>query len=200
MPAVSPAPGETRFSFLCRRCGTTLEGRTEQVGRSGRCPTCGATFTVPPRDTRTGQGSPAAARRDEAPVPMHAYAAAGENAPQIVRRPDGSQAIQCVRCRAQSPIDAEVCTRCGTPFTLEGAERVAEEIGGIDPSSSAALVWGILAVPCLGLTGPLAIWFGFKALRRPALAYEPRGPRTRAIIGLLLGVLGLIEAAYVLTH
>src|SRR5947209_11398302 len=38
--------------------------------------------------------------------PVHAYAAAGERAPRILRRNDGTQNIQCPRCNSVSPITA----------------------------------------------------------------------------------------------
>lgn len=58
----------------------------------------------------------------ELPTPVHAYAAAGDMAPIIVRKGDDSLFIRCRLCDHENPVDADCCDRCGRPFTLEGAE------------------------------------------------------------------------------
>jgi DNA-directed RNA polymerase subunit RPC12/RpoP len=129
-PHGGAAPTRRRFTFSCQRCGSVLEAIGEQCGQTGRCPTCGAVFVVPPVDPETGTATEVAVVADDGqlPTPMHAYATAGDRAPKIVRRETGEQVIVCPRCRREMPIDADGCTACGVPFTLEGAET--RGIGG----------------------------------------------------------------------
>src|SRR5260370_12762492 len=94
------------------------------------------------------------------PPPVHAYAAAGERAPRILRRGDGSQNIQCPRCNSVSPITANNCKSCGMPFTMEGT--TLEAAGTSNGFCVASLVLGIIGIPafCAVLPPILAIVFG----------------------------------------
>ncbi len=122
---------ERRYHFQCLRCGSVLEARLSQAGQSGKCPTCGAMFRIPLVDPQTGLASnnadPGSDGQD--PTPLHAYAAAGTEAPQIIRHEDDRLEIQCRRCGTRSPITVNNCASCGIPFTLEGLEQVARPAG-----------------------------------------------------------------------
>ena len=71
-----------RFTFSCARCASILEARGDHCGTKGRCPTCGAIFTIPEVDPRTGLPAKSAHVADDGqlPTPMHAYATAGAKA------------------------------------------------------------------------------------------------------------------------
>ena len=79
------------------------------------------------------------------PHPVHAYAAAGERAPRILRSDDGRQSIMCPRCHALSPITANNCKSCGMPFTMEGT--TLEAAGTSNGFCVASLVLGIIGIP-----------------------------------------------------
>jgi DNA-directed RNA polymerase subunit M/transcription elongation factor TFIIS len=125
-PAERAQP-ERAYCFRCLRCGSMLEAHAGQAGQAGRCPTCDAGFTIPEFDPRTGAAKGHADPGDdgENPTPMHAYAAAGQHAPKLVRRPDDTLVIECPRCERQSPVSSNNCPGCGLPFTLEGATQSA---------------------------------------------------------------------------
>jgi predicted RNA-binding Zn-ribbon protein involved in translation (DUF1610 family) len=120
-PPTRPPPGRL-FQFQCLRCGSVLEARSSQAGRQGKCPSCAAIFTVPELDPRTGLARTNAdpGEDGENPAPVHAYAAAGTMAPQILRREDERLSIRCPRCQTDSEISANACPKCGLPFTMEG--------------------------------------------------------------------------------
>jgi len=189
-----------RFTFTCQRCGSALEGHSGISGQPGRCPTCGVVFTIPAVDRRTGLplGPAEVAEDGELPTPMHAYAAAGTKAPVIRRRPNGDQYIVCPRCDAEASVDANICGRCGLPFTIEGAHAVA--VGAVATANSAAtasLVLGILGLVtfCFPLLGGLAVIFGGVALARTPHVGGQQPGRRHAIAGMVCGAIAI--AAYV---
>lgn len=201
-PDTSASPVSTayvptiRFTFTCQRCGSALEGHSGLCKQLGRCPTCGAVFTIPEIDRRTGLplGPAVVADDGELPTPMHAYAAAGTKAPSIRRRSDGEPYILCPRCDFESSIEANICPRCGLPFTIEGASAVA--VGAATASNSlatASLVFGILALPtyCFPLLGVVAIATGLIALHRMGKSAVPTSGRGQAIGGLVCGGLSI---------
>jgi hypothetical protein len=180
------------FSFRCSQCNCRLEAYTGMVGQVGQSPTCAAEFHVPPpnaQTVRTGGTPP----EEEYAQPVHAYAAAGQRAPKILRLADDRQAIQCPRCGHVNEVTRNNCARCAAPFTLEGAEQ------GPPPQSTgnfglASLVLGIISVPA-GITvvpPVLAIIFGILSFRQPAPPTSPT--RWQPILGIVLGALGLIPA------
>ena len=196
----APPPGRP-FHFRCLRCASVLEGRSNQSGQQGKCPTCGGVFTVPPMDPRTGLAVSHADPGDdgENPTPMHAYAAAGTKAPGLVRKQDESVAILCSRCQRESDVRSNNCPFCGLPFTMEGLtfSVPTRNAGG----GTAALTLGILAVPmafCIGIgfiPGILAVGIGLVA--RSKARGEPTGT---ADAGILLGVLACAISLLVLTQ
>jgi DNA-directed RNA polymerase subunit RPC12/RpoP len=193
-PTTALTTAHLRFSFTCLRCGSILEASGDMCGHRGRCPTCGVVFTVPQVDRQTGVAMTSAEVADDGqlPTPMHAYANAGERAPKVVRNPDGSQAIVCPRCARHMPVDANICTACGIPFTMEGASTVIQGSSALNPLAGWALTIGVCSVLtfCLPVLGPLAIGVGWTALKR-AKVYGNRGGRGMAITGIVLGAISL---------
>lgn len=166
-----------------------LEAHTGMCGRSGHCPTCDALFVIPSVHPVTGMplGAADPGGPVENPTPVHAYAASGDQAPNIVRDESGEAMIECPKCHAHSPVDANRCEGCNAPFTLEGA-AAASRWG--DARSNAAFVLGIIALPVcmLFLPGLLAIALGWSSI-----ADYPRGSRPVAgSIGLGLGALSMV--------
>jgi uncharacterized C2H2 Zn-finger protein len=183
-----PPPVDVRaVSFACPRCDSVLESSAGLAGQTGRCPTCGARFVIP-ADSRGRQTRAQAIDQDDAdPVPMHAYAASGRQAPQIVQQPDGATAIRCPRCGAHSDIDANNCAGCGAPFSTEGVPRAYG--GGTNALATFALVFGLIGLPLnpLFVFGGLAVVLGMASW---LLRMETR-PSGVAIAGMLLGLLSL---------
>src|SRR2546430_2686654 len=106
LPRPSFAPGAggirgggKRYGFNCPYCSSRLEAQEAQAAQDGTCPTCGSTITIPILD-RYGRLIDPKTRQiiKQDPHPVHAYAAAGDRAPQIIRGPDGKQSIRCSRC------------------------------------------------------------------------------------------------------
>lgn len=190
-PRIDRGRTALRFQFACRRCGSILEAIGSLCGRPGRCPTCGTVFIIPEVDQRTGVPlePPSAAKEDEPPQPVHAYAAGGAAAPKIERMPDGSSQIICPRCKARSPIEADLCHSCGQPFTLEGATAVAGEIDAPGRWAGLSITVGALSC-CIPVLGPVAIVFAGIALHRTRATPLSRTSRSPAMIGMLLGVVG----------
>ena len=123
------------------------------------------------------------------PHPVHAYAAAGERAPRIVRQSTGAQTIQCPRCDKSSPITANNCKSCGMPFTMEGT--TLEAAGTSNGFCVASLVLGIISLPagCTVITPLLSVIFGIIGLNQTATAGETGG-RGMAIAGIVCGLVG----------
>ncbi len=187
------SPQSTRFTFVCGRCDSPLEARSDLCGQPGRCPTCGALFLVPNLKLGTNRAvGPAIVADDgQLPTPMHAYATAGDRAPVIRRLRTGEQVIICPRCRQEMPIDANTCSACGVPFTMEGVAGGAFLEPESNRLASAALIVGILAIiaPCQPVLGPIAIGLGVAGLKE-ALRIGPARPGfNHSIAGLALGTL-----------
>lgn len=130
------------------------------------------------------------------PTPVHAYAAAGEKAPGIVRREDDSLFIRCPRCERENPITADNCRDCGLPFTLEGAEFSVgtAQSSGVDT----ALILGAVAVPlsmCGGIgfiPGVLAIVMGWHSQNQRETSRHRAG-WAGVILGLIACTISLFQ-------
>jgi hypothetical protein len=198
-PAAAEAPSYAttiRFTFSCQRCQSILEGNSQLSGQIGRCPSCGAVFTVPQVDRKTGLPlGPAHVEDDgQLPTPVHAYATAGDKAPKIVRLGDDRQVIVCPRCAGHMPIDSNLCKSCGIPFTMEGAAAVMETASPTNPYASASLIVGILSVPtfmCVGVPALVAIVLGTIGLTRMSKDDPAKRGRMAAIIGIVCGAVSL---------
>jgi Domain of unknown function (DUF4190) len=196
-PAPQPAPYHSRepvrrFGFDCPWCSSRLEATMLTAGQQGQCPTCGNTIRIPILDRYGRLIDPDTNKvLKPDPHPVHAYAAAGDRAPKIVRSQTGSQSIQCSRCSSVNPINSNNCRSCGIPFTLEGTVRT--ESGGTNGFATTSLVLGILGIPScmIFLPSVLAIVFGVIALTK-LRGDEPGGPRKTAIAGICCGVIGLL--------
>jgi hypothetical protein len=189
-PALS-ATGR-RYGFNCPYCSSRLEANDAMAAQDGQCPTCGNSITIPIRD-RYGRLIDPKTRQiiKQPPHPVHAYAAAGERAPRIIRSERGVQNIQCPRCRALSPINANMCKGCGMPFTMEGTTQ--EPATGSNGFSVASLVLGIIGIPafCVVLPSLLAVIFGTVSLLQ-SRANAERGGRGMAIAGIICGLIGCL--------
>jgi len=191
------------FSFRCHRCGSILEGRTEQIGRTGQCPTCEAVFVIPTPGSRKALAIAQPRPEDEpGPHPVHAYAAAGHKAPQIVEVRPGHLAIRCSRCATMCPVDADACPACGVPFTIDAATRRALPTG-TDGFAVASMVLGIVAIVtagCVvgGVVGIIAIVFGAIGLQRLGQPGGARRGRGMAIAGVACGTVALVAAGAIL--
>ena len=150
-PAVAPQrPGGSRFSgkrygFLWGYCSSRLEATESMAAQEGECPTCGNQITIPILDRHDRLIDPKTRQIiKQDPHPVHAYAAAGDRAPKIIRAKEGKQYIVCPRCAATSPITANNCKSCGMPFTMEGT--TLEATGASNGFCVASLVLGIIGL------------------------------------------------------
>jgi uncharacterized C2H2 Zn-finger protein len=188
-----------RFTFSCQRCGSVLEASGDMATRSGRCPTCGAVFTVPDVDPNTGLAAGPATVADDGqlPTPMHAYATAGGKAPTIRRLPNGDSVIICPRCNRNMPVDADLCGSCGLPFTMEGATTAAESVEYGNAPATAALTVGVLSLLtfCFPILGIVAILLGVRAIQKANSLGPQRTGRSMAIAGIVCGVLSITAFA-----
>ena len=163
LAAGSRGVGGKRYGFNCGYCSSRLEATESMAAQDGQCPTCGKTITIPILD-RYGRLIDPKTRQiiKQDPHPVHAYAAAGERAQNILRQPGGASAqnIQCPRCKTLSPITANNCKACGMPFTMEGT--TLEASGASNGFCVASLVLGIISIPAFCSVVPwlLAIIFG----------------------------------------
>ena len=192
-PGQSRAPGK-RYGFNCGYCSSRLEATEAMAAQDGQCPTCGNNITIPILD-RYGRLIDPKTRQiiKQDPHPVHAYAAAGERAPAILRTNDGRLIIRCPRCQAISPISANNCKACGMPFTMEGT--TVDASGTNNGYAVASLVLGIIGVVlfCIPIIVPgLALIFGTIALRQANKTESPGNSRGMAIAGIILGVIGLL--------
>ncbi len=203
-PPVAPS---LRFNFSCRACGSVLEALIAQSGTPGRCPTCAAVFNIPRVDIRTGLalGGGDSGETKQDPTPVHAYAAAGGKAPEIVHLEGAGQAIVCPRCAVTSDIEQNYCAACGFPFTMEGASRAAQ--ASADGYAVASFVVGLLSLPvCIcadaygGIGAFLAGILGWTSLTRVRTAGSARGGRAWAVAGLALAVVGLVVMLAKMIH
>lgn len=185
------------FCFLCGQCDSPLEAGLEMIGRSGRCPRCGAEFEIPAADARKKR---IVARRDDADETpsVHAYASDGRSAPRIVNDPDAGQAILCAHCGSRSAIDADCCSVCARPFTMAGVHSTMDRPGAT--RASVCLTMGILSLPAVacawGIGASLALgaicigWAGWTASRS-----TDRTTRRLILIGLLCSAAAMGTAA-----
>ncbi len=197
---IRPSGGGKRYGFNCGYCSSRLEATEAQAAQDGTCPTCGNSITIPIQD-RYGRLIDPKTRQiiKQDPHPVHAYAAAGDRAPQILRQADGKQIIRCARCGAASPITANNCKACGMPFTMEGT--TLEAAGSSNGYAVAGLVLGIIGVPacyCL-IFSILSIVFGslgYNQLSKSGV----QGGKGMAITGIVFGVIGLGLGALLQLH
>jgi len=188
-----------RFGFNCAYCSSRLEAVESQSSDEGACPTCGNNIVIPILDRYGRLIDPLTGKIiKQDPHPVHAYAAAGERAPIILRSSQGEQMIRCPRCNNVSPISANNCKSCGIPFTMEGtAVDAASNSSGMAVSS---LVLGIIGLitPCLVIPAVLSVIFGAIALAS-AQKNEGQG-RGMAIAGTVIGGIGVLFAFYFFTR
>ena len=202
-PSAGPAPSPSfigvpgtgrRFGFPCPFCSSRLEATTATSGQEGACPTCGSTITIPLMD-RSGRLLDPKTREilKPDPHPVHAYAAAGDRAPAIIRDESGVQHIRCPRCGTQSAMAANTCRSCAIPFTMEGAQGAAANGATRSNMAVASLVLGIISLPALLLIVPaaLAIVFGAIAIIQARRA-EGSGRMGLAISGIVCGSVSLL--------
>src|SRR5688572_13093116 len=187
----APRHGGRRYGFNCGYCSSRLEATEAMGAQDGQCPTCGNNITIPILD-RYGRLIDPKTRQiiKQDPHPVHAYAAAGERAPKIVRQRDGKQTIICPRCNGISPISANNCKACGMPFTMEGT--TLEAAGTSNGFCVASLVLGIIGLPaaCTFITPLLAVIFGIIGYNQVAKSGSEGGGRGMAIAGIICGVIG----------
>jgi DNA-directed RNA polymerase subunit RPC12/RpoP len=183
--------GGKRYGFNCGYCSSRLEATEAMGAQEGQCPTCGNNITIPILD-RYGRLIDPKTRQiiKQDPHPVHAYAAAGERAPAIIRAKDRKQAIRCPRCSAISPISSNNCKSCGMPFTMEGT--TIDATGANNGFCVASLVLGIIGlIPCtFGISAVLAIIFGIIGYNQVTKGGGEGGGRGMAIAGIILGAIG----------
>lgn len=187
-------PAGRRYGFNCGHCSSRLEATESMAAQDGQCPTCGNTITIPILD-RYGRLIDPRTRQiiKQDPHPVHAYAAAGERAPQILRDPGGRQSIRCPRCGGMSVITANNCKGCGMPFTMEGT--TLEATGASNGFCVASLVLGIIGLPaaCAIIPPVLALIFGIIGYNQASKGGQGGG-KGMAIAGIILGAIGCIIA------
>jgi DNA-directed RNA polymerase subunit RPC12/RpoP len=182
-----------KYGFNCAYCSSRLEATESVAGQVGQCPTCGKQITIPILDRYNRLIDPTTRQIiKQDPHPVHAYAAAGERAPRILRSKDGKQVIQCPRCGGQSPITANNCKACGIPFTMEGT--TVEATGTSNGFCVTALVLGILGIPaaCTMILPVLAIIFGIIGYSQ--VSKNEGGGKGMAIAGIIFGAIGAFVA------
>jgi DNA-directed RNA polymerase subunit RPC12/RpoP len=184
-----------RYGFNCGYCSSRLEATESMAAQDGQCPTCGNQITIPILD-RYGRLIDPKTRQiiKQDPHPVHAYAAAGDRAPKILRRRDGKQAIRCPRCAGESPISANNCKACGMPFTMEGT--TVEAAGASNGFCVASLVLGIIGIPaaCTLILPVLAIIFGIIGIAQISRNEGEGGGKGMAIAGIVCGAIGCLFA------
>jgi DNA-directed RNA polymerase subunit RPC12/RpoP len=187
--------GGRRYGFNCGYCSSRLEATEAMGAQEGQCPTCGNNITIPILD-RYGRLIDPKTRQiiKQDPHPVHAYAAAGERAPKIIRQKDQKQLIVCPRCNGASPITANNCKACGMPFTMEGT--TLEAAGTSNGFCVASLVLGIIGLPaaCTFITPLLAVIFGIVGFNQVAKNGGEGGGKGMAIAGIICGVVGCLLA------
>ncbi len=191
-----------RYGFNCAYCSSRLEATESMAAQEGQCPTCGNAITIPILD-RYGRLLDPITKQiiKQDPHPVHAYAAAGDRAPEILRQGDGSQLIRCAKCNRTSPITANNCKHCGMPFTMDGT--TPEAAGASNGFAVASLVLGIIGIPfsCTIIVPILAAIFGGVALMQiNNRASELQSGRGLAIAGLVCGIIGTIMGALIYTR
>src|SRR5687768_7935279 len=187
-------PAGKRYGFNCGYCSSRLEATESMAAQEGQCPTCGNTIVIPILD-RYGRLIDPKTRQiiKQDPHPVHAYAAAGDRAPGILRAKDGRQMIRCPRCQGTSAITANNCKGCGMPFTMEGT--TLEAAGTSNGFCVASLVLGIIGLPaaCVVLPSVLAIIFGIVGFNQVSkTSGEGGGGKGMAIAGIVCGCIGAL--------
>jgi DNA-directed RNA polymerase subunit RPC12/RpoP len=197
----APRSGGKRYGFNCGYCSSRLEATEAMAAQEGQCPTCGNNITIPILD-RYGRLIDPKTRQiiKQDPHPVHAYAAAGERAPGILRAKDGRQMIRCPRCQGTSAITANNCKGCGMPFTMEGT--TLEAAGTSNGFAVASLVLGIIGLPaaCTVIPPILAVIFGIIGYNQVARANAEGGGRGMAIAGIVLGSIGCLISLYMISQ
>jgi DNA-directed RNA polymerase subunit RPC12/RpoP len=196
MLSSSPRAAGRRFGFNCGYCSSRLEANESMSGQEGQCPTCGNSIVIPILDRYGRLIDPMTGKIIKPdPHPVHAYAAAGERAPRILRSDDGRQTIMCPRCQSLSPITANNCKSCGMPFTMEGT--TLEAAGTSNGFCVASLVLGIIGIPafCIVLPPILAIVFGIIGYNQVSKTGAEGAGKGMAIAGIICGVIGSFIAA-----
>ncbi len=187
-PALTPA---RFFNFPCPRCDVLLGGHTGMSGGAARCPTCGVRIEVPFVDP--GSGLPLPATAGEPPpeelAALHAYAADGRLAPQIVQDRIRGPRILCGGCGGENDIEARSCAACGTPFSIDAVPTGFGSVRG--PAGMGALVLGIAGLASVYL--PQFIIMSAAALLIGArTAFDRRGALSwTALVGGGLGLVGV---------
>jgi DNA-directed RNA polymerase subunit RPC12/RpoP len=191
----APRSGGKRYGFNCGYCSSRLEATEAMGAQDGQCPTCGNNITIPILD-RYGRLIDPKTRQiiKQDPHPVHAYAAAGERAPGILRQKDGKQMIRCPRCAGVSAITANNCKGCGMPFTMEGT--TLEAAGTSNGFCVASLVLGIIGLPAACAVAPpiLGIVFGIIGYNQVTKSGAEAGGKGMAIAGIILGAIGCVVA------
>src|SRR5829696_8220489 len=184
-----------RFGFNCGYCSSRLEATESMSSQEGQCPTCGNAIIIPILDRYGRLIDPMTGKIIKPdPHPVHAYAAAGDRAPRILRSNDGGQTIMCPRCQSLSPITANNCKSCGMPFTMEGT--TLEAAGTSNGFCVASLVLGIIGLPafCAVIPPVLAIVFGIIGFNQVSKSGVEGGGKGMAIAGIICGIIGCIFA------
>ena len=205
-PGVGGVPGASRpsgkrYGFNCGYCSSRLEATESMAAQEGQCPTCGNNITIPILD-RYGRLIDPKTRQiiKQDPHPVHAYAAAGDRAPGILRGKDGKQFIKCPRCSGTSPISANNCKGCGMPFTMEGT--TLEAAGTSNGFCVASLVLGIIGLPaaCAVIPPVLAVVFGIIGYNQVSKGGEAGGGKGMAIAGIICGSIGCLISLYYISN
>ena len=198
-PPTTPnsATPKIRFNFPCRLCSSILESTNQQSGKEGKCPTCGAVFLIPHIDPKTGMAIGEVKNKEEYvdPVPVHAYAAAGNCAPALIKTSSNEYCIKCPRCNTASHVEANLCLRCGYPFTIEGANRAASNTN--DGFAVLSFLIGLISFPvCIctyygGIGAFISLALGWSSLNRIEESSQSRKGRGLAVTGIVLSCCGL---------
>src|SRR3954454_24431706 len=197
----APRTGGKRYGFNCGYCSSRLEATEPMGAQEGQCPTCGNNITIPILD-RYGRLIDPKTRQiiKQDPHPVHAYAAAGDRAPAILRSKNGKQLIKCPRCNGTSPISANNCKGCGMPFTMEGP--TLEAAGTSNGFCVASLVLGIIGLPaaCAIIPPVLAVIFGIIGYNQVSKGGEGGSGKGMAIAGIICGAIGCLFGLIILTR
>lgn len=189
-------PKPATFYLVCLSCGSRLEVTVALAGQSAKCPTCGVAFEVPDAAKLTSARGEVihVGQPPEERMAVHAYAAAGDMAPDVVADSSGGNMIRCRRCGTMNRIDAESCRSCGIPFTIEAGTGI--HAGSLNGWTVASVMLGVLSlitfpVPILGIA---AIVTGLMAVKSLYVQYNGL-QRLAAWSGVVLGVLSLMAFA-----
>jgi DNA-directed RNA polymerase subunit RPC12/RpoP len=187
-----------RYGFNCVYCSSRLEATESMAAQEGQCPTCGNNITIPILDRYGRLIDPTTQQIiKQDPHPVHAYAAAGDRAPKILRLKDGEQSIECPRCRSLSSISSNNCKSCGMPFTMEGT--TLEAAGTSNGFCVASLVLGIIGLPasCVVVPSILAVIFGIIGYNQVSRSGAESAGKGMAIAGMICGGIGTLLAIYI---